>query len=68
MVLALLQSIDCHLFLDRDHILTRLLRNALGGNSRTIMIACVSPAESNFNETLNTMRQVSVTAPKLWMH
>jgi hypothetical protein len=40
----------------RDHILTRLLRNALGGNNRTVMIACVSPADINFGETLNTLR------------
>lgn len=44
----------------RDHILTRLLRNALGGNSRTLMLACVSPADINFSETLNTLRWVSI--------
>jgi hypothetical protein len=40
----------------RDSRLTRLLQDSLGGNSRTIMIACVSPADNSFNETLNTLR------------
>lgn len=30
--------------------------DSLGGNSNTLMIACVSPADSNFEETLNTLR------------
>lgn len=40
----------------RDSKLTRLLQDSLGGNSRTIMIACVSPAEFNVEETINTLR------------
>uniref|UniRef100_F6Z2U1 Kinesin motor domain-containing protein n=1 Tax=Ciona intestinalis TaxID=7719 RepID=F6Z2U1_CIOIN len=36
--------------------LTRLLQDSLGGNSLTVMIACISPAESNVEETLNTLR------------
>ncbi|KAG7387344.1 hypothetical protein PHYBOEH_008265 [Phytophthora boehmeriae] len=40
----------------RSSKLTRLLQDALGGNSRTLFIACVSPAESNANETLNTLQ------------
>uniref|UniRef100_A0A1I8H0F2 Kinesin-like protein n=1 Tax=Macrostomum lignano TaxID=282301 RepID=A0A1I8H0F2_9PLAT len=40
----------------RDSKLTRLLQDSLGGNSRTLMIACVSPADTNFEETLNTLR------------
>lgn len=40
----------------RDSKLTRLLQDSLGGNSRTVMIACVSPADINFEETLNTLR------------
>lgn len=40
----------------RDSKLTRLLQDSLGGNSNTLMIACVSPADSNFEETLNTLR------------
>ena len=40
----------------RDSKLTRLLQDALGGNSRTLFIACVSPSESNYEETLNTLR------------
>ena len=33
----------------------RILQNSLGGNSRTLMIACVSPSDSNFIETLSTL-------------
>ena len=40
----------------RDSKLTRLLQSALGGNSRTIMICAVSPASSNYEETLSTLR------------
>eukprot|EP01119_Soliformovum_irregulare_P020135 TRINITY_DN6491_c1_g1_i1.p1 TRINITY_DN6491_c1_g1~~TRINITY_DN6491_c1_g1_i1.p1 ORF type:complete len:1049 (+),score=285.94 TRINITY_DN6491_c1_g1_i1:117-3263(+) len=40
----------------RDSKLTRLLQDSLGGNSRTVMIACVSPARSNMEETINTLR------------
>ncbi|RLN86889.1 hypothetical protein BBJ28_00002138 [Nothophytophthora sp. Chile5] len=40
----------------RDSKLTRLLQDSLGGNSRTLMIACVSPAGVNFEETLNTLK------------
>ncbi|KJH45711.1 kinesin motor domain protein [Dictyocaulus viviparus] len=40
----------------RDSKLTRLLQDSLGGNSRTLMIACVSPSDSDFVETLNTLK------------
>jgi len=40
----------------RNSKLTQLLSNSLGGNSATLMIACVSPADSSFEETLNTLR------------
>ncbi|XP_064614056.1 kinesin-like protein KIF28P [Liolophura sinensis] len=40
----------------RNSVLTRLLQNALGGNSKTIMIAALSPADINYEETLSTLR------------
>jgi len=40
----------------RDSMLTKLLKNALGGNSKTIMIAALSPADINYDETLSTLR------------
>ncbi|CAH0549981.1 unnamed protein product [Brassicogethes aeneus] len=40
----------------RDSNLTRLLKDSLGGNSITLMIACVSPADYNHDETLSTLR------------
>ncbi len=40
----------------RDSVLTMLLENSLGGNSKTIMIAAVSPADINYQETLSTLR------------
>lgn len=43
----------------RDSKLTRILQDSLGGNSRTSMIACVSPADINFEETLNTLKYAS---------
>uniref|UniRef100_A0A8C6V6F7 Kinesin-like protein 6 n=1 Tax=Naja naja TaxID=35670 RepID=A0A8C6V6F7_NAJNA len=40
----------------RDSVLTKLLQSALGGNSRTIMIAAISPADIYYDETLSTLR------------
>ena len=40
----------------RDSALTRMLQNALGGNSKTIMICAVSPSNTNYEESLNTLR------------
>jgi hypothetical protein len=40
----------------RDSVLTRLLSDSLGGNSKTLMIAACSPAESNKEETISTLR------------
>ncbi|XP_071088999.1 kinesin-like protein KIF28 isoform X1 [Haliotis cracherodii] len=40
----------------RDSVLTKLLQNALGGNSKTVMIAALSPADINYDETLGTLR------------
>jgi hypothetical protein len=40
----------------RESKLTRILQNALGGNSKTTMIAAISPASFNFDETLSTLR------------
>lgn len=39
----------------RDSKLTRLLKDSLGGNTKTIMIACISPSLSCMEETLNTL-------------
>ena len=36
--------------------MTRLLQDSLGGNSKTVMIACVSPADVDLNESINTLR------------
>ena len=43
----------------RESKLTRILQDSLGGNSKTTMIACVSPSETNFAETLNTLNYAS---------
>jgi hypothetical protein len=40
----------------RDSALTRILQNALGGNSKTIMICAISPASINYEESLSTLR------------
>lgn len=40
----------------RNSSLTRILQNALGGNSQTVMICAISPANDNYEETLSTLR------------
>ncbi|XP_027377321.1 kinesin-like protein KIF17 isoform X3 [Bos indicus x Bos taurus] len=40
----------------RDSKLTRLLQDSLGGNTKTLMVACLSPANDNYDETLSTLR------------
>lgn len=40
----------------RDSKLTRMLQDSLGGNTKTLMIAAVSPASDNFEETMSTLR------------
>lgn len=46
---------------DRDSKLTRLLQDSLGGSSRTLMIACISPCDRDFIETLNTLKYANRT-------
>ncbi|XP_071078058.1 stAR-related lipid transfer protein 9 isoform X2 [Desmodus rotundus] len=43
----------------RDSVLTWLLKDSLGGNSKTIMVATVSPAHTSFSETMSTLRYAS---------
>jgi hypothetical protein len=43
----------------RDSKLTRLLQDSLGGNTKTVMIAALSPADYNYDETLSTLRYAS---------
>jgi len=40
----------------RDSKLTRLLKDSLGGNTKTVMIACVSPGDNAYEETVNTLK------------
>jgi hypothetical protein len=40
----------------RDSVLTYLLKDSLGGNSKTAMVACISPSASDYDETLSTLR------------
>jgi kinesin family protein 3/17 len=40
----------------RDSKLTRLLQDSLGGNTKTLMVAAISPADYNFDETISTLR------------
>ncbi|XP_053128627.1 kinesin-like protein KIF7 isoform X2 [Hemicordylus capensis] len=43
----------------RDSKITRILRDSLGGNAQTVMIACVSPSSSDFDESLTTLNYAS---------
>ncbi|XP_068271182.1 kinesin-like protein KIF17 [Nyctibius grandis] len=40
----------------RDSKLTRLLQDSLGGNTKTLMVVCLSPADNNYDESLSTLR------------
>ena len=40
----------------RDSKVTRLLKDSLGGNSRTLMITCLSPCAADFAENLNSLK------------
>ncbi len=40
----------------RDSVLTWLLKDSLGGNSKTIILAAISPADVNYVETMSTLR------------
>lgn len=48
----------------RDSVLTWLLRECLGGNSQTTMIAAIAPSSASYEETLSTLRYAS-TAKKI---
>lgn len=48
----------------RDSFLTKILSNALGGNSKTYMLCTISPGLSNYKETLNTLNY-AVEAKKI---
>ncbi len=43
----------------RDSKLTRLLKDSLGGNTKSIMIACISPSMLAYEETINTLKYAS---------
>jgi kinesin family protein 3/17 len=43
----------------RDSKLTRILQDSLGGNTKTVMIAAVGPADKNYDQTINTLRYAS---------
>lgn len=51
----------------RDSKLTRLLQESLGGNSKTVLIVCISPSASHLNESMNTCR-FGQRAKKVEMH
>ncbi|XP_078456210.1 kinesin-like protein KIF27 [Lampetra planeri] len=40
----------------RDAKITRILKDSLGGNAKTLMIACISPSSGNFDETINSLK------------
>jgi len=43
----------------RDSKLTRMLQDSLGGNTKTLMIAAISPSSYNYEETFGTLRYAS---------
>lgn len=55
-VISALVDAKCKHIPYRDSKLTRLLQDSLGGNTKTLMMAAVSPADYNYDETLSTLR------------
>ncbi|XP_048182462.1 LOW QUALITY PROTEIN: kinesin-like protein KIF17 [Corvus hawaiiensis] len=55
-VISALVDGRCRHIPSRDSRLTRLLQDSLGGNTRTLMVACVSPADDSCEESLSTLR------------
>jgi kinesin family protein 18/19 len=43
----------------RDSKLTRLLKDSLGGNTKTLMVACINPCHTAYEETANTLKYAS---------
>ena len=54
-----------YIFWPRDSKLTRLLQDSLGGNSHTLMVACVSPADSTLEETVGATAFMLLSCPYL---
>ncbi len=50
----------------RDSCLTWLLKDSLGGNSKTVILAAISPADVNYVETMSTLRYVTLRL-LLWL-
>ncbi|XP_060113061.1 kinesin-like protein KIF17 [Heteronotia binoei] len=55
-VISALADARCTHIPYRDSKLTRVLQDSLGGNTKTLMVACLSPADNNYDETLSTLR------------
>lgn len=49
----------------RDSKVTRLLKDSLGGNSRTLMITCLSPCAADFAENLNSLKYATRVSTNL---
>lgn len=58
-VISAMEDGRCRHIPYRDSKLTRLLQDSLGGNTRTLMVACVSPADDSYEESLSTLRYAS---------
>lgn len=58
-VISSLTDSKCTYIPYRDSKLTRILQDSLGGNTKTVMIAAIGPADYNTEETLSTLRYAS---------
>lgn len=58
-VISSLTDAKCTYIPYRDSKLTRILQDSLGGNTKTVMIAAIGPADYNTEETLSTLRYAS---------
>lgn len=55
-VISALADAKCTHIPYRDSKLTRVLQDSLGGNTKTLMVACLSPSDDNYDEILSTLR------------
>ena len=52
----------------RDSKITRILKDSLGGNAQTVMIACLSPSNKNFAENLNSLKYAKRVSGPTYMY
>lgn len=55
--MTLSSDLSIDLYYDRNSMLTWLLKDSIGGNSKTVMLAAISPVAEAYQETMSTLRR-----------